>query len=64
MLLHKKWYHICVLNITYYDIHVYHSMLLQQKVISYMCSQYNILYNVKIWYYNKKWYNICGNIIL
>ena len=35
-------------------------MLLQQKVISYMCSQYNILYNVKICYYNKKWYNICG----
>ena len=34
-------------------------MLLQQKVISYMCSQYNILwYNVKICYYNKKWYHI------
>ena len=35
-------------------------MILQQKVISYMCPQYNILwYNVKIWYYNKKLYNIC-----
>ena len=33
-------------------------MLLQQKVIPYMCSQYNILwYNVKICYYNKKWYH-------
>ena len=35
-------------------------MLLQQKVISYMCPPYNILwYNVKICYYKKKLYNIC-----
>ena len=32
-------------------------MLLQQKVISYMCPPYNILwYNVKICYYKKKLY--------
>ena len=35
-------------------------MLLEQKVISYMCPPCNILwYNVKICYYKKKWYNIC-----